>query len=115
MITIVAGSRGITDYGIIAEAIAEAGWEITVLVHGAARGVDKISARWAMNNDVPTIAYPADWDKYGRSAGPIRNRLMAGKAKALVAVWDGKSPGTKDMIDVAEAAGLKVHVKKVLQ
>ena len=43
--------------------------------------------------------FPADWDKHGRAAGPIRNKQMADYADVLIAVWDGKSRGTKNMID----------------
>ncbi|WP_276914036.1 DNA cytosine methyltransferase [Aneurinibacillus aneurinilyticus] len=54
--------------------------------------------------------YVADWDKYGNSAGYIRNREMAQSADALMAFWDGKSPGTKHMIDLAKEYGLSVIV-----
>lgn len=56
--------------------------------------------------------FRADWDKHGKAAGPIRNQEMLdnGKADALVAFWDGKSPGTKDMIRRAKRKGIKVKV-----
>lgn len=59
---------------------------------------------------IPTQRYPADWALYGKAAGAIRNRKMAENSDALVAVYDGKSPGTKNMIDEAKKVGLKVYV-----
>jgi predicted Rossmann fold nucleotide-binding protein DprA/Smf involved in DNA uptake len=54
--------------------------------------------------------FPADWNKHGRGAGMIRNRLMAHNADALIAVWDGVSSGTDNMISLAKVRGLKVFV-----
>jgi len=54
--------------------------------------------------------FPADWDKYGKAAGSIRNKEMAEYADSLIAFWDGKSKGTKNMIDLAIAHGLSVRV-----
>jgi hypothetical protein len=66
---------------------------------------------WAARNNIPVELFPADWDRFGRSAGHRRNADMAARAEALVALWDGKSPGTKGMIDIARQRGLKVHVQ----
>ena len=54
--------------------------------------------------------FPAEWDKYGRKAGPLRNEAMARYADALLAYWNGESKGTKSMIELAKASGLKVGV-----
>lgn len=62
---------------------------------------------------IPLKKFPAEWDKYYKAAGPIRNQKMAEYANALIAVWDGKSTGTKDMIERAKACGLKIFVYKV--
>ena len=56
--------------------------------------------------------FPADWDKYGKRAGYLRNVQMAEYADALLAFWDGESRGTKNMIDEALSRGLKVGVKR---
>lgn len=65
---------------------------------------------YAAESDIPLIRMPADWTRYGRGAGKIRNIEMALVADALVAVWDGYSKGTGHMIDCARAKGLKIHV-----
>ena len=62
------------------------------------------------------VAYfPADWDKYGKAAGFIRNEQMAQNADALVVFWDGKSRGTKNMIELAAKYKLKVRIKKYIE
>lgn len=110
MKTIIAGSRGITDYDIVDEAIREANFNITAVVSGTARGVDQLGEEWAKLNNIPIVEYPAEWSTYGKSAGVRRNNLMAENAEALIAIWDGKSRGTKHMIQVAKNKNLTVFV-----
>lgn len=76
MKVIIAGSRSITDFSIVEKAIEESEWkdEITEVVSGTAKGVDKLGERWAMNNNIKITQFPAEWKKYGRNAGPIRNK-----------------------------------------
>lgn len=80
------------------------------ILSGKARGADTLGEQWAKANSVPIKEYPAEWDKHGKSAGYIRNKEMAENADALVAFWDGKSKGTKHMIDLALEKGLTVVV-----
>jgi predicted Rossmann fold nucleotide-binding protein DprA/Smf involved in DNA uptake len=87
-------------------------FDITEVISGAASGVDGLGERWAKENGVPVSQYRADWKKYSRRAGPIRNQRMATVADALVAVWDGQSRGTANMIAIALRRGLKVYVVK---
>lgn len=108
--TIIAGSRGITDYDLLLDQIEACPWEISEVVSGTAEGVDLLGEQYADEHDLPVERHEPDWDTYGRAAGPIRNREMAESAEALLAVWDGQSPGTKNMIEEAEKAGIEVHV-----
>jgi hypothetical protein len=94
-------------------AIATCYWKPTVVLSGGARGADYLGELWAKENGVPLEIYPAHWAMHGKAAGPIRNREMARHAEALIALWDGKSRGTKDMIDVAEAACLRIYVRRL--
>lgn len=87
--------------------------EVTEVVSGCARGVDRLGEQWAQMRSIPIKRFPANWDRDGRSAGPIRNRQMANYAEALVAIWDGESKGTKNMIEEAERRGLVVFVLQV--
>lgn len=110
MKTIIAGSRGIRDLKVVLEAVEECGFEVTSVVSGCAQGVDTLGEIYAGQNNLPVHKYPAQWDKYGKAAGPIRNKLMSENAEALIAVWDGQSSGTRNMISNAKARGLKVYV-----
>lgn len=110
MRVIIAGSRTITSYKTVCEAIEASGFDITCVVSGTARGVDKLGEEWALRHAKSVKKFPAWWERYGKRAGYLRNEEMARNADALIAVWDGKSAGTKHMIDIANNAGLKVYV-----
>ena len=73
-------------------------------------GADGLGERWAKEKGITVHAFPADWNTHGKYAGPIRNKVMAMEAEALIAFWDGKSKGTKNMIDTARKQGLEVYV-----
>ena len=81
---------------------------ITAVIHGAAKGADLLAGQWAKQNGIHAMPFPADWNKDGRAAGPIRNaRMLAeGKPDGVVAFPGGR--GTADMIAQASKAGLKV-------
>ena len=115
MKVIVAGSRDITDYTVVKEAIeyATQNKPATEIVSGTARGVDQLGERWADENQIPIAEFPANWDEEGKKAGYLRNERMAEYADGLVAVWDGASRGTKHMIDIAKKKGLKVYVHRI--
>lgn len=110
MRVIVAGSREIVDFSIIESAIIKSGFAITEIISGTARGVDKLGELYGEKNNIRVTRFPADWNRYGKSAGYIRNEEMAKNADALIAIWDGKSRGTKNMIDIATKKELKVFV-----
>ena len=111
MKTIIAGSRTIRKYKIVEEAINESGFEITEIVSGLAKGPDTFGIEWAHRNNIPVKKFPADWAKFGQSAGMIRNKEMAEYDDALIAVWDGKSSGTKNMIQLATDKQLRKFIK----
>jgi len=110
--TIIAGSRGITSLSLIEKAIEESGITITEVVSGTARGVDTLGEEWAQQRGIPVKRFPAKWDTFGRAAGYKRNVDMAEYGEVLIALWDSVSKGTKHMIDIAKAKGLKVYVFK---
>lgn len=116
MKVIIAGSRDVTFPLLhVVRAVDESGWMITEVVSGCARGVDEHGEQWAKRRDIPVKRFPADWDRHGRAAGPIRNRQMAQYADALIAIWDGKSRGTKNMIDEMNKCGKPVLIRRVKQ
>jgi hypothetical protein len=125
MKTIIAGSRWITNYDVVCQAIEESGFEITEVVSGTANGADTLGENWAEANDVPVKPFPADWknlkvkgavirqNKYGKynaAAGHLRNERMAKYGEALIALWDGVSRGTASMITLARKYELKVYI-----
>jgi hypothetical protein len=113
MKTIIAGSRTVTDLMHVIKAIKNCGFEVTEVVSGCANGVDTLGEEWAALSEVPIARFPANWKKHGKAAGPIRNGEMAMYAEALIAVWDGKSRGTRDMIAKAKLRNLRVFVYTV--
>lgn len=81
-----------------------------VIVSGHATGADTLGERYAKECNLPCEIHPADWDRFGKSAGPKRNAEMAEVADALIAFWDGQSRGTANMINLAKTHNLKVAV-----
>lgn len=111
--TIIAGSRTIGDETIVEKAVSDCGWGISTVICGCAAGVDTLGKLWAQKTGVPVEDYPAQWDTHGRRAGYLRNVQMAEVAEALILIWDGKSPGSKMMRDIALKKGLRIHEKIV--
>ena len=110
MRTIIAGSRDCTQASVISDAVEACPWRVTEVVSGTARGVDTLGENWADTCGIQVWRFPADWNQHGNRAGYIRNKEMAEFSKALIAIWDGESNGTKHMIDIARTHRLKVFV-----
>ena len=110
MKTIIAGSRDIDDFQIVNHAIITSGFVITEVVSGTAKGVDLEGEGWASLNEVPIKRFPANWAEFGRGAGHKRNAAMAEYAEACIVIWNGKSPGSRNMINEAAKHGLKLYV-----
>lgn len=112
---IVAGGRDFNNYAGLAASLdyllKNINDEIQI-VCGMARGADKLGEQYAKERGYKVIYMPADWDIDGRSAGFKRNIKMAEYADALVAFWDGKSSGTRHMIETAKSKGLDIRVKR---
>lgn len=85
-----------------------------LIIHGNARGADTLAGAWAVSHAVPCEVYPAQWETYGKAAGPIRNREMLDKANpdVIYAFHDeiGKSKGTLNMIKQAKSLGKEVFL-----
>ena len=112
---IIAGGRDFMDYNLLKEKTNKILQEKRVshkivIISGCARGADTLGLRYASENTFDVEEYPADWDKYGKKAGYMRNVEMAENADALIAFWDGKSKGTKHMIDISKERNLPIRV-----
>lgn len=110
MRVIIAGSRHVSSYRLVRTVIEMANFDITEVVSGGAYGVDQLGERWAHFNQIPLAIHSADWDTYGKAAGPIRNKNMAQNADALIAIQTNSSRGTQNMIEEAKMAGLSTYV-----
>jgi hypothetical protein len=110
MRTIIAGSREVYDSAITEKAIRDSGFDVTTVLCGTCRGPDTHGEQWAKRNNVPVEYYPADWNTFGKSAGPRRNQQMVDKAEALIVVMVPWSRGARGCLAMAKAAGLKTFV-----
>lgn len=119
---IIAGSRDFGDYELLKKSAIEIITKKTMLpdltriISGGARGADTLGERFANEMGLEISRFIPDWDGLGKRAGYVRNAEMAKFAVEddndgmLIAFWDGKSRGTKHMIDLAKRYGLEVHV-----
>jgi hypothetical protein len=113
---IVAGGRDFNNYDQMCDALMELAddpellgpYEVSI-VSGMARGADALAAHFARTNSIKLYPMPADWNT-GKGAGYARNVDMSRFADGLLAFWDGKSRGTRHMIDTMRNAGKFVHV-----
>lgn len=116
---IIAGGRKFDDYTnlikecdeILLPKIIDEGYCIEI-VSGTANGTDKLGERYAKLKQFGLSKFPANWDKFGKSAGYKRNSQMGDYSDVLIAFWDGESRGTKHMIDLATSKGLEVFIIK---
>lgn len=96
----VVGSRKFKHLNVVNMLIMHFDRGVTI-VSGGGGDVDLMAERVARDNGLSFIPYPADWDQYGKAAGPIRNAQIVEACDMLIAFWDGKSKGTKNSIDKA--------------
>lgn len=122
---IIAGSRNFDDFSKLMNSCIDILHEISDqnddldkirVVSGTARGADQLGEQYAKVAGYEVSRFVPDWDGLGKRAGYVRNAEMAKYAMAdgnygvLIAFWDGKSKGTKHMINLAEKNGLEVHI-----
>lgn len=109
---IIAGGRDFDDYNYLC-AICDlylSDYDSIEIVSGTARGADSLGEKYACAKGYSIQRFPADWNTWGKRTGYIRNSQMATYSDVLIAFWDGKSRGTKNMIDIAQRLGLKVII-----
>lgn len=112
---IIAGGRDFNDYALLAQTMNQLRLDGKILnriaiVSGMARGADSVGVQFANSHNILVKEFPAQWDKFGKSAGYRRNAEMAKEADVLVAFWDGKSKGTEHMINHMKTLNKHVHV-----
>ena len=112
---VVAGSRSFSDFERLAadlDFLLSRRLPAVEVVSGGARGADALGERYACERGLALRVFPADWVRFGRSAGFRRNAEMAAYADAVVVFWDGVSRGSADMVARARSAGLRVVVRR---
>lgn len=110
---VIAGGREFTDYKLLKRKCDKILSRITkpiTIISGSANGADSLGERYANENGYNLYIMPASWKEHGNSAGHVRNRQMADTASACITFWDGKSPGTKGMIDYCNKIDLQLRV-----
>ena len=116
---VIAGSRDFQDYSLLCETVDrhlknKAGNKTITIISGTANGADQLGERYAKEKGYKLEYNPADWEHYGNAAGPLRNTQMAKAADDVIVFWDGKSAGTKNMMEAAERENVPctvIHVK----
>lgn len=104
MRALVCGGRNFSDYEKLEKellAFEQRRGRFGLIIHGGARGADSLAGMFAHKHKIPIQVFPADWNKYGRGAGPIRNKqmLIEGKPDIIIAFLGGR--GTANMINQA--------------
>ena len=111
---IIAGGRDFNDYNMLKNTcdklLCNKVKEGIEIVSGQAKGADSLGERYARERSYAVRLFPAEWDKYGKSAGYKRNAQMAEYADALIAFRNGQSRGTQHMINLAKEKNLLVKV-----
>jgi len=103
----IAGSRTFNDYGKLAVTIHNHFYfvQIREIISGGAKGADFLAKKYAQQHlNIKYKEFPAEWDKYGKSAGFIRNQTIVDNCDMLLVFWDGLSRGTQDTIEKAKKA-----------
>ena len=117
---IICGSREFDDYDLLKEKCdfylsrkINQGSRV-IIVSGCARGADQLGERYAQERGLEVLRFPANWDKYGKRAGYLRNKSMADVANACIAFLDpdAENVGTKMMIRIAREQKLLVREVK---
>lgn len=98
----IVGSRDFFDYKLMKKIIDRYKGKISIIVSGGASGADILAINYAKENNIKWKVHSADWNKYGRAAGFIRNELIVKDSDGIIAFWDQKSRGTANTLDLAK-------------
>jgi hypothetical protein len=85
-------------------------WGPFCVVTGGAPGADRLAEDWALARGLACEVHRADWEHLGKRAGPVRNKIIVGRAHRLVALWNMRSTGTGGAVGLARAKGIPVTI-----
>ena len=104
----VVGPRTFTDYTLLSKELSK--YKPDEIVSGGAQGADNLAEKYAYYAGIPVTIFKPNWDKFGKSAGFVRNSQIVEYADGVVAFWDKTSKGTEHSINLAKKANKKVTV-----
>ena len=114
---IIAGTRTFNNYELLKNKVPLfvnpllfRAYKPVEIVSGGAKGADTLAVEFATEFNLPFKIFPADWKKYGKLAGPIRNKQMTEYSDAAIVFWDSKSPGSLNMIQQMRELGKPVEI-----
>ncbi len=115
---VIGGCRNFEDYAVFCDFVSaclenEAKQHAITILSGHCAGVDQMAERYAKEHGLDLEIFPADWAKYGRAAGPMRNREMVKQADGVIAFWDGKSKGTASLLGYADKLNKQIYLKEI--
>lgn len=102
------GSRTFNNYNLLVETLDDV--EIDCIISGGAKGADTLAEQYAKEFSLPIKIFKAEWAKYGKSAGMIRNTTIIENSNIIYAFWDGKSKGTLDSINKAKKLNKNLNI-----
>ena len=116
---VIGGCKNFNDYNFFCKCV---NWYLErikenneiIILSGHCKGVDIMAEKYAKEQGYDLEIYPADWQKFGKSAGQKRNREMVLKADYVIAFWDEKSRGTKSLIEVAKQHKKPLRIKRII-
>lgn len=104
----VIGSRGFNNYDLMCQILD--GVNIKLIVSGGAIGADKLAEKYAKEKNIETLIFLPDYNKYGKTAPLIRNKLIINECEEIYSFWDGGSSGTKHSINYANTLNKPVNI-----
>jgi len=115
---VIAGSRYFEDYNTAKKFITECIEleninEAITIITGGCRGADSLGEKYAADHTLNFKKIDADWKRFGKSAGPIRNKKLADEGDIIICFWDQKSRGTKSLIDCALQQNKTVYIMNI--
>ena len=109
----VVGGRDFFNYQYLEKILDPIKEQIMWIVSGGAKGVDSLAEKYAARNHIPFLLFPANWERYGKRAGLMRNQQIVDEADHMIALPTRASKGTHDSIRRARAKGILVEIFEV--
>ena len=108
------GSRGFSSYKLLSEVLEKYESNISLVVSGGARGADTVGENWAKRRDIPVKIFKPDWDRYGKSAGYVRNKEIISNCDGCIVFWDGESTGAQHSFKLCKELSKPLKVINVI-